>query len=111
MNVIVFGSTGGTGRALVEQALAQGHVVTAFARNPAKVTMTHENLRVAKGDMMDSESVKAALRGQDAALSALGAPPPIGMFVVFTIMCQLIARFAGLSGPLMWLVRLGLPVV
>ncbi|NEO95433.1 MAG: NAD(P)H-binding protein, partial [Moorea sp. SIO3G5] len=37
MNILIFGSTGGTGRQLVEQALDQGHRVTAFARNPAKL--------------------------------------------------------------------------
>ena len=32
MNVIVFGPTGGTGRALIEQGLAMGHAMTAFFR-------------------------------------------------------------------------------
>ncbi len=34
MNIIIFGATGGTGRALTEQALAEGHTVTGFDRNP-----------------------------------------------------------------------------
>jgi len=32
MKIVVFGSTGGTGRELVEQALHQGHHVTAQTR-------------------------------------------------------------------------------
>ena len=49
MNLLILGATGGTGRALVEQALEQGHTVTAFARNPAKVRTTHQHLRIAEG--------------------------------------------------------------
>jgi uncharacterized protein YbjT (DUF2867 family) len=38
MKLLVFGATGGTGREVVAQALGQGHVVTAFVRNPAALT-------------------------------------------------------------------------
>ncbi len=72
VKLLIFGTTGGTGRALVEQALEQGHEVTAFARDPTKVRTTHKNLRVAKGDILDSDSVAAAMKSQDVALSALG---------------------------------------
>ena len=36
MNIIVFGPTGGTGRAVIAKLLADGHTVTAFARDPSK---------------------------------------------------------------------------
>ena len=74
MNVLIFGATGGTGQQLVEQALAQGHSVTAFARTPAAITTQHPNLHVAQGDVLDYSTVVAAMHGQDAVLSALGAP-------------------------------------
>jgi len=74
MNLLVFGATGGTGRQLVEQALAQGHTVTAFARTPAKLARQHAKLRVVPGDVLDPASVRQAMAGQDAVLSALGAP-------------------------------------
>ena len=72
MNLLIIGATGGTGRALVEQALAQGHTVTAFVRNPEKVKTSHERLSIARGDVLDPESVESAVRGKDAVLSALG---------------------------------------
>src|SRR3989442_9556402 len=72
MKLLIFGATGGTGQELVQQALGQGHVVTAFARNPAAATTKHPNLSVAKGDVLDYDSVEAAMKGQDAVLSALG---------------------------------------
>ena len=40
MNLLILGATGGTGRALEEQALEQGLIVTAFARDPSKVRTT-----------------------------------------------------------------------
>ena len=72
MNLLIIGATGGTGRALVEQALAQGHAVTAFVRNPARFTMTHERLAVVQGNVLEYDTVDMAVRGKDAVLSALG---------------------------------------
>lgn len=71
--LVVFGATGGTGEALVEQALAAGHTVTAVARRPEAVTLRHPRLRVLAGDVLAPASVDAAIVGQDAVLSALGA--------------------------------------
>jgi putative NADH-flavin reductase len=72
MNLLIFGATGGTGRELVAQALEQGHHVTAFARNPAKVGIQHKNLSVLQGNVLDYDSVERAVIGKDAVLSALG---------------------------------------
>ncbi|MEY2560143.1 MAG: hypothetical protein QOG51_558 [Verrucomicrobiota bacterium] len=72
MRVLVIGATGGTGREIVQQALAQGHQVTAFVRNPAKLEIEHANFRVAQGDVLDYATVESAMRGQEAVLSALG---------------------------------------
>jgi uncharacterized protein YbjT (DUF2867 family) len=74
MRLVVFGATGPTGRELVAQALEQGHEVTVFARRPQAVTAQQGKLRVAKGDTMrEPDAIEEALRGQDAALCALGA--------------------------------------
>lgn len=72
MKVLVLGATGGTGLELLEQALEDGHEVTAFARRPQAVVLKRSNLRVQKGDVLDYPSVAAAVQGQDAVLSALG---------------------------------------
>lgn len=72
MNLLIIGATGGTGRELVEQALAQGHAVTALVRTPAKMWMTHERLTIAKGDVLEYDSVEHAMQGKDAVISALG---------------------------------------
>lgn len=73
MKLIVFGSTGSIGRQLVNQALDQGHTVTAFARDAKKVGIKHDNLQVAQGDVMDAASVENAAQGHDAVLCSIGA--------------------------------------
>jgi len=72
MNLVIFGATGGTGRALVEQALDRGHTVTAFVRKASRMRIKHGRLRLAIGDVLDYGMVEAAIAGQDAVLSALG---------------------------------------
>ncbi len=75
MNVIVFGASGKTGQELVRQSLEAGHTVTAYLRNPAKLPVQHERLRVIQGDVFDAPAVIAACAGQEAALVALGGKP------------------------------------
>jgi putative NADH-flavin reductase len=77
MKVVIFGATGGTGRHLIEQALAQGHIVTAFDRNPAALTIEHPNLTFVQGDVFNQEQVDAAVAGQDAVICVLGVKPTV----------------------------------
>jgi uncharacterized protein YbjT (DUF2867 family) len=76
MRVAIFGPTGGTGRRLVERAIAEGHDVTAFARNPSKITARHERLRVVLGDAFDPASVREAVAGSEAVICVLGSRAP-----------------------------------
>jgi len=92
VKLLVFGATGGTGRCLVQQALAQGHTVTAFAREPAKFHLVGDNLRVVRGDILQADSVEAAVAGHDAVLSALGTRLPVRIVVLIVVVCQIIAN-------------------
>jgi putative NADH-flavin reductase len=78
MKLVVFGASGRTGRPLVEQALAQGHDVTAYVRTPSKLADLdgRPNLRLVQGDVYDAAKVAEAVAGQDAVLSALGPEKP-----------------------------------
>ena len=73
MKLIVFGATGTIGQKVVEQALAQGHQVNAFVRDPAKLAMTHASLVFTQGDVLDSGAVEQAIQGQDAVICVLGS--------------------------------------
>ena len=73
MRLLIFGSTGSVGRLLVEQALAGNHIVTAFLRNPAKLPVTHANLRIVQGDVLNFRDVEKSMTNQDIVLCTLGA--------------------------------------
>jgi nucleoside-diphosphate-sugar epimerase len=70
--VLIVGATGGTGRHLLEQALARDLEVTALVRDPRALTLNHPRLRVVVGDVLDPAAVDEAASGQDAVLCALG---------------------------------------
>jgi len=72
MNIVVLGATGGTGRLVVEQALAAGYTVTALVRSPEKLAISNPNLHVVVGQATDPSAVARALDGADALISTLG---------------------------------------
>lgn len=72
MRLFILGATGGIGRQLVDQALARGHRVTAFVRNPEKIGRAHERLTLLGGDPLDAEQLHRTLPDHDVALSAIG---------------------------------------
>jgi len=75
MKVVVIGASGRTGTEVVRQGLAGGHEVTAFVRDPAKLTVRDPRLTVKTGDARDTADLRAALEGQDAVISTLGGKP------------------------------------
>jgi uncharacterized protein len=70
MKVLVFGATGGIGRAITAELLERGHTVTAATRSGGPV----EGLVVqaATGDAADPASVARLAAGRDAVASAVG---------------------------------------
>jgi putative NADH-flavin reductase len=76
MRLVIFGATGGTGRRLVERAIAEGHEVTAFVRNPSRMTARHQRLKIVAGDAFDPERVREAVAANEAVISVLGSRQP-----------------------------------
>jgi putative NADH-flavin reductase len=74
MKVLVIGAAGKSGEALVNEALAAGHQVTAFVRGAAQYKKA--NVRVVAGDVLDAAAVDVAVAGQDAVIDALGGKTP-----------------------------------
>jgi putative NADH-flavin reductase len=75
MKLIVFGATGNTGLALLEQGHAAGHAMTAFVRRPEALGELAKTTTVITGSLDDNAAVEAAVRGQAVVLSALGTRP------------------------------------
>lgn len=72
MNVIVFGATGGLGQRVWRAAVDAGHEVAVFVRSPGKLDNTdprHAKLRVAQGNVMDADAVRAAAAGCQVAIN------------------------------------------
>jgi putative NADH-flavin reductase len=76
MRLVIFGATGGTGRRLVERAIAEGHEVSALVRSPSRMTAHHQRLKVVVGDAFDSGQVREAVAGNEAVISVLGSRQP-----------------------------------
>ena len=70
--ILIVGATGGTGRQLVAQALERDYIVTALVRNPSRLNIDHPQLTIIQGNVLNPDSIDAAMDGQDAVVSALG---------------------------------------
>ena len=59
----------------MEQALEEGHQVTAVVRNPDKLKTVHDNLQVVTADIFNAEQLREHFVDQDAIISCLGFKP------------------------------------
>lgn len=74
MKIAIIGATGDPGRHFLDQALAEGHAVTALARAPEKLKDYECRVNVVRADGRDLPSLFTALKpGFDAVVSIVGA--------------------------------------
>ena len=83
MKLAIFGTSGGTGHALVEQALTAEHDITVLVRNPATFTLQQERLQILPGNVQNQTDVENTVMNNEAVLSALGTNQS-GKVTVFT---------------------------
>lgn len=74
MKIAVFGATGGIGKLVVKHALKEGFEVVAFARNPEKINISNEKLKILKGELYEYEKIENCILGCDVVINALGVP-------------------------------------
>lgn len=68
--IVLIGASGFVGSAILNEALDRGHKVTAIVRHPEKISKSHKNLVVKKGDVASSETVTEVSKDADAVISA-----------------------------------------
>lgn len=73
MRVTVFGSTGGTGRCVLADALDAGHEVTVLVRDRQKLGSVDPRVRVEEGDARDPRAVARAVADAEGVISAIGS--------------------------------------
>ncbi len=91
MRLVIFGATGRTGIPLIQQALAAGHEVVAFARTPSKIPVQHERLTSIQGEIQDAAKVAEAIKGADAVLNVLGPNKTSGKAMLATAAQNIVA--------------------
>ena len=101
LDIVVYGATGEVGQHVVTEALDRGHRVTAVSRDPAKVTMRHENLTVIKGDLLDTSSVSDTVSGKDVVILSVrgvigdsGSPESALQFIAAEMLVDVLFRDA-----------------
>lgn len=72
MKIVIFGATGIVGKAITNEALAQGHDVTVVTRDAGRVEIKNDRLSVIEGDVRDRATVRRVIEGKDAVIQSLG---------------------------------------
>ena len=74
LNLLIVGANGKTGQALVHQATALGHNVTALVHHPSAHPL--QGARTLLGDARDPQLLDSAVAGQDAIIDTVGTRKP-----------------------------------
>ncbi|THF54724.1 NAD(P)-dependent oxidoreductase [Ollibium composti] len=69
MKIALIGASGFVGSALLKEAVARGHSVTAIVRNPGKIAEA-KGVAVVQADVTDAAALAALLKGHDVVVSA-----------------------------------------
>jgi dihydroflavonol-4-reductase len=75
VKVLLTGATGLIGKAVARELVARGHAVRALLRPTSDLApLAGLSVEIARGDVLDAASVRAALAGQDALAHVAGIP-------------------------------------
>lgn len=72
MKILIIGATGPLGNEILKLTKERSFEVSALARNPNALSEFQNDVKVFKGDVFDVESLKNAMTGVDAVISAFG---------------------------------------
>lgn len=92
MKIAIIGATRGIGLAMAQAALADGHEVTALARVPGRMPISHSRLRIVAGDGEDPAAVAKVVEGQDVVCDCLGTMNVFQQITLFSRCAENLAR-------------------
>lgn len=72
MKIAIFGATGFSGKAILAEALKQGHEVKILVRDSSKIQNRHKNLTIIEGDVLNQQIVASFLKFQEVVIQCLG---------------------------------------
>lgn len=72
MKVALIGASGFVGKAILNELVNRGHLVTVIVRNPETIIET-EKVKVVKGDVLNAGEIEEAVKDHDAVISAYNA--------------------------------------
>jgi putative NADH-flavin reductase len=72
MKVVIFGTTGFSGKAILKETLSQQHQVTVLVRNKSAIQIQDKNLKIVEGNVLDKYTVAEVLKNSDAVIQCLG---------------------------------------
>lgn len=72
MKVVIFGTSGFSGQAILKEALSQNHQISILVRNKSSISIHNKNLTIIEGSVMDRKVVSELIENQDAVIQCLG---------------------------------------
>jgi putative NADH-flavin reductase len=72
MQIALFGATGGTGREVLDQAIAAGHTLSILVRDPTTIE-ARDGLTIVCGDVLDQEATHRCVQDSAAVICVLGS--------------------------------------
>jgi putative NADH-flavin reductase len=72
MKLLVIGSTGRTGRHILDQGIRRGYEISAFSRRPQELANVMGLKQIIHGDALNLDDLRKAITGQDAVIAAGG---------------------------------------
>src|SRR5437773_11819621 len=82
MKIAVIGSTGRTGRLVIEEGIRRQHAMTAFTRRPDALADIPGLRAVVQGDGRNLKDIRRAVRGQDAVISIVAPDGGVPTIVI-----------------------------
>ncbi len=95
MKILIIGASRGIGKALMEEALKDGHKVRVLARHPNRLESTDSRLDLVQGDVRDLQSVKEAAQDMEIVCSCIGVPITFKAVDLFSVAAANLVKVVG----------------